>query len=112
MYNYKRKNFALTQIRYTIITGALNLFDFDLAVQNEFYVDYFPSYLDTGFIIVWEVCFDSKYFNLNLFLFKKSLFRNIQLIIIILNKSYLGPVCCAGTYWNDETSSCESNYDI
>lgn len=29
-----------------------------IAVQNEFYVDNFPPYLDTGFIIVWEVCYD------------------------------------------------------
>lgn len=36
----------------------------------------------------------------------------MQLIMIILIKSYLGPVCCSGTYWNDETSSCESNFDI
>lgn len=28
------------------------------AVQNEFYVDDFSSYLDTGFIIVWEVLYD------------------------------------------------------
>uniref|UniRef100_A0A8W8MLH9 TNFR-Cys domain-containing protein n=1 Tax=Magallana gigas TaxID=29159 RepID=A0A8W8MLH9_MAGGI len=27
--------------------------------------------------------------------------------VLSLCGSYVGPVCCAGTYWNDETSSCE-----
>lgn len=27
--------------------------------------------------------------------------------VLSLCGSYLGPVCCSGTYWNDETSSCE-----
>lgn len=38
-----------------------------------------------------------------------NFFTNIKDTYLL--KSYVGPVCCAGTYWNDETSSCESNYN-